>query len=127
MATGPSAYLIGKWFDALFNNTSFAVTQVWVKLHVGDPGSAGTANAATETTRKSISMAAASGPTITNDVVVQWPSIAGSQDPTHYSLWDASTGGNFLGSGTITSAAYLATNTFAILAGDFDLALTPAS
>ena len=51
MATGLSAYLCNSFLNALGNNTSYAVTQVYVKLHVGDPGSAATANAATETTR----------------------------------------------------------------------------
>ena len=52
MATGLSSYLAGSWLNAVGNNTSFAVAQVYVKLHVGDPSSNGTANPATETTRK---------------------------------------------------------------------------
>jgi hypothetical protein len=42
-------------------------------------------------------------------------------------LWDASTAGNFLGSGTITANAYLAGDTYVIPAGDLDISLTAAA
>ena len=41
-------------------NTSFAVANPYVKLHLGDPGEDGTANPAAETTRKAITFSAAS-------------------------------------------------------------------
>ena len=127
MPTGPSAYLLDKWLAAMGNNTSFAVAQVWVKLHVGDPGASGTANAATETTRKSVSFGAASGGAISNDAAITWTDIAGSGDATHFSLWDAASAGNYLGSGTITANAYSAGDTVTIPAGDLDITMTPAS
>lgn len=82
MATGLSSYLANSFLDALGNNTSFAVTTVYVKLHTGDPGANGTANAATETTRKSVSFAAASSGSIASDADITWTNIAGSQDAT---------------------------------------------
>lgn len=127
MATGISSYLADKWFDALCNATSFSVAQVYIQLHIGDPGAAGTSNTATETTRKSVSFGASSGGAISNDVAVTWTSIAGSQDATHFSLWDNTTSGNFLGSGTITANAYTAGDTYTIPVGDLDLSLTVAS
>jgi len=127
MATGLSAYLCNSWLDALGNNTSYAVTQVYVKLHVGDPGSLGLSNAATETTRKAISFGAAASGVLTSDAAVTWTNISGSQDATHFTCWDAVTGGNFLFSGTITANAYTAGDTFTISSGNLSASLTVAS
>jgi len=127
MATGLSTYLCNSFLDALGNNTSYAVTQVYIKLHVGDPGSAATANAATETTRKSVSFAAASAGAIASDTDISWTNIAGSQDATHFSAWDSLTVGNFLFSGTITGNAYTAGDTYTISSGNLSASLTVAS
>ena len=132
MAVGMSEYLADSFLNAAFNATSFSVTTVYVKLHTGDPGAAGSANAATETTRKSVSFGAPGAPaagvvTISNDAQVQWTSISGSQDATHYSLWDDLTAGNFLGSGTITASAYTAGDTLTFAPGDIDLSLNVAT
>ena len=127
MATGISSYLAGAWLDALGNNTSFAVTTVYVKLHVGDPGANGTSNAATETTRKAASFAAASAGSLASDADITWTNIAGSQDSTHFTAWDNATTGNFLFSGTITANAYTAGDTFTISSGSLTVSLTLAS
>jgi len=127
MATGLSAYLCNSWLDALGNNTSYAVTQVYVKLHVGDPGANGTSNAAIETTRKAVSFAAASTGAIASDADITWTNIAGSQDATHFTCWDSLTTGNFLFSGTITANAYTAGDTVTIASGNLSASLTVAS
>lgn len=127
MTVGMSTYLANAWLDALGNASSFSVASVYIKLHVGDPGAAGTANPATETTRKAVSFGAAASGAISNDTDIVWTSISGSEDATHFSLWDNSTAGNFLGSGTITANAYTAGDTYTIPAGDLDLGLTVAA
>lgn len=127
MATGISAYLANAWLDALGNATSFSVTTAYVKLHVGDPGANGTGNAATETTRKAVSFAAASAGALTSDADVTWTNIAGSQDATHFTAWDNATTGNFLFSGTITGNAYTAGDTYTISSGALTVSLTVAS
>lgn len=127
MATGISSYLADQWLDALGNNDTFAVAAVYVKLHVGDPGAAGTANAATETTRKEASFSAASSGTLTSDAALTWTNIAGSQDATHFTAWDNISTGNFLFSGTITANAYTAGDTFTIASGSLTVSLTIAS
>lgn len=127
MATGISSYLAGAWLDALGNNTSFAVANVYVKLHVGDPGANGTSNAATETTRKLASFAAASAGSLASDADITWTNIAGSQDATHFTAWDNISAGNFLFSGTITANAYTAGDTFTISSGSLTVSLTLAS
>ena len=127
MATGISSYLANAWLNALGNATSFSVTTAYVKLHVGDPGSAGTSNAATETTRKSVSFAAASNGALASDADVSWTNIAGSQDATHFTAWDNETAGNFLFSGTITGNAYTACDTYTISSAGLTVSLTVAS
>ncbi|MGA1111793.1 MAG: phage tail fiber protein [Ilumatobacteraceae bacterium] len=127
MATGVSSYLANAWLDAVGNATSFSVATVYVKLHVGDPGANGTSNAATETTRKAASFAAASSGSIASDAAITWTNIAGSQDATHFTAWDNVSAGNFLFSGTITANAYTAGDTFTISSGALTVSLTVAS
>lgn len=128
MALGMSEYLCDAWLNALCNNTSFAVPTTYVKLHVGDPGTAGTANAAVETTRKAVSWGAPAAPSggnvvISNDVQVSWDPIAGSEDASHFSLWDDPTAGNYLGSGLITAIAYSAGATYTVAVGGLTLTI----
>jgi hypothetical protein len=127
MATGLSAYTANKFLDALGNATAFSVTDVYIKLHVGDPGANGTSNPATETTRKVVTFAAASNGTIASDSAATWTNIAGSQDATHFTSWDNLTTGNFLFSGTITSNPYTAGDTVTIASGSLTASLTVAS
>jgi hypothetical protein len=127
MATGMSAYLANSLLNALGNNTAYAVTNVYVKLHVGDPGAAGTSNAATETTRKAVSFAGASTGSIASDADVTWTNISGSQDATFFTAWDSIDAGSFLFSGTITGNPYTAGDTYTISSGSFVTSLTVAS
>lgn len=127
MAVGPSATLANAYLDALCNNTSFAVATPYMKLHIGDPGSAGTDNPAVETTRKLVSFGAAASGAIANDADIVWTNVAGTEDYTHWSLWSASTNGTFYLSGTITANAVTTADTFTIAIGDLDLAMGLAS
>ena len=105
-----SNYLENAYLNTL-RNTSLAVAAVYVKLHTGDPGEAGTSNAATETTRKSISFSAASSGSMASSATVEWTNVAATETYSHWSLWDASTAGNCLWSGALSSSA-------AVTAGD---------
>jgi len=102
-------------------------TYPWIKLHTGAPGANGTANAATETTRKQATWASASGAALTTSAQLQWTNVAGTEDYTHYSAWTASTAGTFGHSGTITANAVTAGDTFTIATGDLDITLPTAS
>jgi hypothetical protein len=100
----------------------------WVKLHIGAPGASGTANPATETTRKQ----AAFNATGTDGIVetsgaLTWTNIAGSEDATHFTVWTAAAAGNFGFSGTITANAYTAGDTLTISAGALSASVTLAS
>lgn len=127
MATGLSAYLANAFLDSVGNATAFSVSTAYVKLHVADPGANGTANPATETTRKSVSFAAASGGALASDAAISWTNIAGSEDATYFTAWDASTAGNFLFSGTITGNPYTAGDTYTIPSGSLTVSLSVAS
>ena len=127
MATGLSSYLANKFLDAVGNGTAYSAANVYVKLHIGDPGANGTANAATETTRKEVTFAAASGGAIASDAAVTWTSIVGSEDATYFTAWDNASAGNFLFSGTITGNAYVAGDTYTIPSGSLTASLTLAS
>ena len=127
MATGLSSYLANKFLDAVANATSYSAANVYVKLHTGEPGANGTANAATETTRKEATFSSASAGAIASDADITWTNIAGSQDATNFSAWDNLTAGNFLFSGTITGNAYVAGDTYTISSGALIASLTLAS
>lgn len=105
-----------------------APAEVWAKLHVGDPGGAGTSNAAVETTRKQLTFGdAPSGGACSNTAAPTWTAVAGTEDYTHVSLWTASTGGTFLKSGTITANAVTAGDNFTLPVGDIDVSIPVAA
>lgn len=95
--------------DAVFNADAFSVTNVYIQLHTGTPGEAGTSNVATETTRKQITFGAAASGQVVSDASASWTDIAGPAAPTTesisaISLWDASSAGNCLWAGNLTTA-----------------------
>ena len=99
----------------------------WVKLHVGAPGAAGTANPATETTRKQVTEAAATGGSKASSADLVWTSVAGSEDYTHFTRHTESTAGTFGFSGGIVANPVTAGDTFSILAGAMTTSVTLAS
>lgn len=84
-------------------NESAAVAEVFAKLHTGDPGEEGTANAATETTRKKITWKAAASGVIKNEVALKWEAVSTTETYKYLSLWDAAAAGNPLWSGALTA------------------------
>lgn len=128
MALGFSSSVATSIIDAYLRNQTYTPTAaVWMKLHTGAPGSAGTTSAATETTRKQITCSAASSGSISNSGALTWTNVAGSETYTHFSLWDASTSGTFLGSGTMTANAVTAGDTFTVAISGFTATLSVAS
>ena len=133
MAVGLSSAIANDVLDAICKNdalTTLPAAAFFIKLHIGDPGSAGTANPAVNTTRKSVTFgSAASGGAISNTAAITWTSgeVTGSEDYTHWSAWTASTSGTFLCSGTLTANAVTSGDQFTIPIGDLDLTLTVAA
>lgn len=116
-----------KMLDAITGRGNYtASAAVYVKLHTGDPGSAGTSNAATETTRQAATFGsgAASG-AISNTAAIEWTNVSTSETYSWISLWSAETDGTFLGSDDLSSsAAVTAGDTFRIAISDLDLTVS---
>jgi hypothetical protein len=99
----------------------------WIKLHIGDPGSAGTSNPAANTTRQQATFAAAAGGSAVTTADLEWASVPNAEDYTHFSMWTASSGGTFLWSGTVTANAVAVSDTFRIETGDLALTMSGAA
>ena len=129
MAEGFSSYAANAVLNAIGNAAAFSVATPYIQLHTGAPGSAGTSNVAGNATRKSVSFGTASAGAMTNDVAVSWTSgeVDTSEDYAHVSFWDASTAGNFIGSGAMTANAVITGDTFTIPVGECDLSIPVAS
>jgi hypothetical protein len=106
MTVGMSGTNLANKFLDLVTRTGTAPTAgvLYVKLHTGDPGSAGTSNASAVTTRSSVTCgSAATGGVATMTNTPSW-SMTSTETISHISLWDASTAGNFLWSGALTAS-----------------------
>ena len=99
---------------------------VYVQLHTGDPGAAGTANAATgDASRKAVTHASASGGSAAiSGTNPSWSNAGASETITHLSYWSASSGGTFKGSSQLqNSRAWASGDTLTLVVDTW--ALTP--
>lgn len=87
----------------VFRNTTYTGVNTFLKLHTGDPGSAGTSNASAVTTRNAVTFNAASAGSMTLSSLSGF-SMTTTETITHISLWDASSSGNFLQSAALTAS-----------------------
>lgn len=127
MTTGLASGIADSILNALCRNVAWTQPAgFFVKLHTGDPGSAGTSNAAGNTTRTAATCSASSGGSITNSADVAWTSVSTAETYSHVSFWSASVAGTFLGSDDLAVSRTVAVgDNFTILAGSLTLALTP--
>lgn len=94
--TGFTAYFVNKAMDHCLGGVSWTPpAAIYLQLHIGDPGSDGTANVSATTTRKLAAWSAASNGQITMTSDLTWVSAA-RESITHISGWDASTSGHCL-------------------------------
>jgi len=94
-----------------------APAAIYAKLHTGDPGEDGTANAAGNTSRQAVTFGASSGGVISLSNTPSWTNVSTSETYSYVSLWDNSTAGNCLGSGAMTAGvAVVAGDTFTLTA-----------
>lgn len=96
--------LANKWLDMLGASAFTAPAAFWVKLHTGDPGSAGTSNASAVTTRNQVTWSSASGGSKSESSSPAAWTMTTSEVISHISCWDASTNGNFLLSAQVNVA-----------------------
>lgn len=123
MTTGIASSIANSILNAYGRNTAWTQPAAfWVKLHLGDPGAAGTTSPAAETTRKQATFSAASGGSMTTSADLAWTGVAATETVTHVSFWDASTAGTFLGSDDLAASANLtAGGNFTISAGQLTI------
>lgn len=116
-----------KMLDSLVGRATYTANAAfYAKLHIGDPGAAGTSNPAAETTRKSVTFGSgANAGAISNTAQIQWTSLAATETISHVSFWDAASSGTFLGSDDLPTAKNVNTgDTFTIAIGDVTLTIT---
>jgi hypothetical protein len=133
MALGLSATVANDFLEWIFNASAMATApaNIYIQLHTADPGASGTTAVAGNATRKDLTAAmgtAASG-AITNTAAITWTTgeVDTSEDYTHWALFDASSAGNFLLSGTMTANAVTVGDEFTIPVGDLDITLSTAA
>jgi hypothetical protein len=107
--------------------TFTAVTTLFIQLHTGDPGSAGTANVSSVTTRPALNFGAASaGSQSAVATLPSWATWAGTNGEviTHISVWGASSGGTFYYSAALAASKTVNTGDTVNLTS-LTVALTP--
>lgn len=103
MTVGLSTTHAHAYLNVLRNTAYSGITTVTVKLHTGDPGAAGTANASGETTQKTVTWNAPSAGSMTLSSSVSWTSwSAGTETVSHLSIWDNQV--TFLRSASLTAS-----------------------
>ena len=100
--------LANQWLNMLRGVAFTAPAATYVKLHTGDPGAAGTANPAAVTSRSAVTLAAASGGAVALTGTQPSWSMTTSETISYISIWDNSTGGNFLWSAQLAVAKTVA-------------------
>jgi hypothetical protein len=109
--------LANKWLDMLGATAFIAPTVFAVKLHTADPGAAGgTAAAAGDTTRKTVTWgAAAAGSKAMTSMSGSWTNVSTTETLSHVSFWDSATVGSCLATAALTaSQPWVNTNTFSL-------------
>lgn len=128
MAEGLSVAEASAQLGAIFQQTAHSVTALWIKLHVGAPGKAGTANPAANTTRKDATTCFGSAPvdnmdgtvSITSDAVVgPWLAVPATEVYSHYSAWTDPVAGSFVISGEVADGSVTAGDNWDAPIGSF--------
>lgn len=125
MAVGLSAVnLANSWLNMLRNVAFAEKANLYVKLHTGDPGSAGTTTASAVTTRSALTLAAASGGAVSLTGTQPSWSMTTTETITHISIWDNLTAGVFMWSAQLSVSKAVA-NGDTLTLTTCGMALTP--
>jgi hypothetical protein len=139
MTLGWSEATANGFLAAVFQGTSFAITDLYAQLHVGgEPGATGMSNVAGNNVRASCAAAygtAPSGGSIANDGVIgttEWASVSTTETYGWLSLWlhpTDTTAASFVGSGILsgTGLSVNAGDPFTLPIGDVTAAVGVAS
>ncbi len=106
------------------NGVTFtAPATIYIQWHIGDPGSAGTANTAAVTTRSALTFGAAASNAIALSNAPTY-TATGSETLSHISLWSASSGGTFYVSMALASSKAVV-NTDVVTQSTVGISLAP--
>lgn len=96
---------------------------IFIALHVGAPGTAGTSNPSVgNATRQSATFGSASGGVISIGGTPSWTNGGTSETLTAVSFWSASSGGTYLGCGSLTSSqAWASGNVYTLSSASFTI------
>jgi len=114
-----SAYLDQKILEKAFLGQDFSIAARWCSLHTADPGKTGASEAAGGPyVRRSADAYtpvddSGSSKRVRGAIVLSFQVPAGTY--THIGLWDAQSGGNFLGGGALSSPATVSDGDFVII------------
>jgi hypothetical protein len=114
-----SEYLDQKILEKTFLGQDFQVGEHWCSLHTADPGKTGQSEASgAPYTRKAVTMftsvdSEGNAKRVRNVALLLFQVPAGTY--THIGIWDAATGGNFLGGGPLSSPATVNDGDFVIV------------
>lgn len=111
-----SNYLELGWLNSIRGGgagTSYtAPGAVYLQLHTADPTDTGTTAVASNTTRQAATFNTASSvpnpASMATSATVTWTNVPAAETYTHWTLWDASTAGNCLWTGALSSSATVA-------------------
>lgn len=117
-----SDYLANRVLNTL-RNVSGAIATVYMSLHTAAPSVSGSNEVAGGSyARQTIAFNAASGRAMTNNGAVTFSGMP-TATVTHFGLWDAASGGNFLGRGALTASKSVTSGDSVVL-GNGDMTLT---
>lgn len=104
------------WLDTLDGvGSAYYAAGTYLQLHTGNPGENCTASVATENTRQPVAFNASSSGSKSSSATVTWTNVAATEVYSHWSMWDAVSGGNALWYGALSSnASVTAGDTFEI-------------
>ena len=106
-----------------FRGLPFDVDNLYLQLHTGDPGSAGTSNVSAVTSRQQVTLGASALGVLT---VTNIPAflMTATETITHVSLWSASSGGTFHISGALVAERPVVSGDFVVF-NQITIAFTP--
>jgi len=115
--------LANNWLNMLRASAFTAPPATYIKLHTGDPGSAGASNASAVTTRSAATFSAASAGAIALSNSPSF-SMTATETISHISVWDASSAGNLLWTAALTVSKNVV-NTDTLTFTTLTVSLTP--
>jgi hypothetical protein len=113
------------WLNVLRGTTFTGIAGTFIKLHIGDPGAAGTGNPSVVTTRQSVTFSAAAAGAMVSSTAPAF-TMTGTETISHISVWSDVSAGTFHWSAALTTPkSVVNTDTLTFTAGGVGVSLAP--